>query len=221
MRRRLALPQEVWLDLVREIDAAANDRAAGMTDSMVESILDAITRGLEDGTGPAEFRKEFDAISIAQGWKGGNEEGWRSNLTFRVQTSLAMAAGRWTQIQRLKKTRPWLRYVTAGDPRVRDAHRAWHNVILPVDHPWWKTHFPPNGFNCRCHVQSLNDRDLVRYGLTPSADAPEVIMAERFVKVDGVRKRVMVPEGIDPGFAYNPGAAGLALFGPQGPASDE
>lgn len=212
MRRRLALEPEVWLDLVREIDAAAQDRAAGMTDAMVSSILDAVTRALEEGTTAGDFRTEFDAIAKVQGWKGDNAEGWRSNLTFRVQTSQAMAAGRWQQIQRLKKRRPWLRYVTAGDHRVRDAHREWHDVILHADDPWWSTHFPPNGFNCRCHVQQLNDRDLVRYGLTVSEAAPVVESVTKTVRgKDGVQRQVAVPKGIDPGFAYNVGEVGLGL----------
>ena len=25
------------------------------------------------------------------------------------------------------------------------ADRAWHGTVLPVDHPFWQTHFPPNG----------------------------------------------------------------------------
>lgn len=220
MRRRLALSPGVWLELVREMDAAAQDQAAGMGDAMVESILDAVTRGLEEGTTAGEFRKEFDAIAIAQGWKGDNTEGWRSTLTFRVQTALAMAAGRWQQIQRLKGRRPYLRYVTAGDHRVRDAHAAWHDVILDADDPWWHTHFPPNGFNCRCHVQQLNGRDLVRYGLAVSEAAPDDGTVMKMVRgKDGVKRLVEVPKGIDPGFAFNAGEVGLRLQ--QGPASDE
>lgn len=48
-----------------------------------------------------------------------------------------------------------------------EAHRVWQDV-MPVDDPWWLTQFPP-GWNCRCHVQSLSERDLARYGLEVSA----------------------------------------------------
>lgn len=134
----------------------------------------------------------------------------RSALTFRVMTAQAMAAGRWRQIQRLKARRPWLRYITAGDHRVRDAHKAWHGIILHADDPWWHMHFPPNGFNCRCHVQQLSDPDLERYGLT---ETPEPLPLNNVVKFirdkTGAPVPVEVPAGVDPGFAVNFGAVGI------------
>ncbi|EDQ34288.1 phage putative head morphogenesis protein, SPP1 gp7 family [Hoeflea phototrophica DFL-43] len=206
LRQRLALPDGVWLKLFQEADKAARDRSAGMSEAMVRDILEAVLTALEEGTTVETFRDDFDAIATARGWAGDNTVGWRSALTFRVMTAQAMAAGRWRQIQRLKARRPWLRYITAGDHRVRDAHKAWHGIILSADDPWWQTHFPPNGFNCRCHVQQLSDRDLKRYGLNVTPEAPSRKTVIRFARgVDGVRKPVEVPEGIDPGFAVNLG----------------
>lgn len=206
---RLAMSSGEWAQLIAEVDAAARDRSTGMSDALTRDILEAVQTGLEEGMTAAAFRDEFDALIARHGWKGDNTAGWRSDLTFRVLTSQAQAAGRWRQIQRLKARRPWLRYVTAGDHRVRPAHAAWHNLVLRVDDDWWRTHFPPNGFNCRCHVQQLSDRDLVRYNLTPAAKAPDLNPVIRFIKVDGVATPVEVPAGIDPGFAFNVGEVGL------------
>jgi SPP1 gp7 family putative phage head morphogenesis protein len=212
LTKRLALTPNAFNELAQSLDAAASDRAAGMSDAMVRGILSAIEAALREGTTADTFRATFDELAKAQGWKGDNTEGWRSKLTFRVLTSQAMAAGRWTQIQRLKSTRPYLRYVTAGDHRVRDAHRQWHNVVLHADDPWWSTHFPPNGFNCRCHVQQLSERDLKRYGWEVTPQAPAIETVIKYVRrPDGGQKAVEVPKGIDPGFAHNPGELGLML----------
>lgn len=212
LHQRLALPDGAWLRLLHEVDTAARDRSAGMNDAMVRDILEAVLEALEQGSTVESFRDDFDAISAARGWTGDNTAGWRSALTFRVMTAQATAAGRWRQIQRLKARRSWLRYITAGDHRVRDAHRAWHGIILHADDPWWMTHFPPNGFNCRCHVQQLSDRDLERYGLTATPKAPPLKTVIKFVRdVDGTQKPVEVPAGIDPGFAVNFGQFGLLL----------
>lgn len=212
LRQRLALPDGVWLKLLQEVDIAARDRSAGMSEAMVRDILEAVLKALEQGSTVETFRDEFDTITAARGWAGDNTAGWRSALTFRVMTAQAMAAGRWRQIQRLKARRPWLRYITAGDHRVRDAHKAWHGVILSINDPWWQTHFPPNGFNCRCHVQQLSDRDLERYGLNVTPEAPPLNPVIKFVRgVDGIRKAVDVPLGVDPGFAVNFGEIGLLL----------
>lgn len=52
------------------------------------------------------------------------------------------------------------------DARTRPEHAAWHGVILPVDHPWWKRHYPPNGWKCRCKAMSVGPDDLEAEGWT-------------------------------------------------------
>jgi len=49
-------------------------------------------------------------------------------------------------------TFPYWQYKTIGDDRVRDSHRALHDVILPANHPLWAKVYPPNGWGCRCYV---------------------------------------------------------------------
>jgi SPP1 gp7 family putative phage head morphogenesis protein len=123
-------------------------------------------------------------------------------VIFQTNMRTARAAGKWHQIQRLKTAAPYIRYVARMDEKTRPEHAAWHNTILPADDPWWETHFPPNGWNCRCDVEQLNARDVDRYELSVSEEAPPTDLVHVTVKGKGV---VAVPRGIDAGFAYNPG----------------
>lgn len=77
----------------------------------------------------------------------------------------AQTATQWNQIAEDAEALPYLKYVTAGDERVRHDHRAWNGITLPVNHKFWDTHYPPNGWNCRCMVVQLDDNDRVR--ITP------------------------------------------------------
>lgn len=45
-----------------------------------------------------------------------------------------------------------LQYRTAGDERVREAHRQLDGVTLPPSDKFWERYLPPNGWNCRCNV---------------------------------------------------------------------
>lgn len=45
-----------------------------------------------------------------------------------------------------------LQYRTAGDERVREAHRRLDGVTLPPSDKFWERYLPPNGWNCRCNV---------------------------------------------------------------------
>lgn len=77
-------------------------------------------------------------------------------------------AARWGQFQQNKEAMPNLIYQTAGDSRVRDSHRALDGVKRPVDDDFWKTYYPPNGWNCRCTVNQSGSGEatplnMVRY----------------------------------------------------------
>jgi SPP1 gp7 family putative phage head morphogenesis protein len=67
---------------------------------------------------------------------------------------------RWVEIQRTKAAFPYLKYVTAGDERVREHHQILDGMVGPVDDPIWNEIYPPNGWNCRCSVEELSLHDV-------------------------------------------------------------
>lgn len=65
-----------------------------------------------------------------------------------------------------------LRYEAVKDSRTREEHRKLDGVTKPASDVFWKTYYPPNGWNCRCDV------DRVAYGsITPdeNIELPEVV----------------------------------------------
>ena len=104
----------------------------------------------------------------------------------------------------------------------RADHVALDGLVLPKTHPMWDTHWPPNGWNCKCYVRFITKRKLENYrknGVTDlqSAD-PKTGKFTRskaiFETAPPVRYRwfsrehgldVPVPADIDPGFEWNPG----------------
>jgi SPP1 gp7 family putative phage head morphogenesis protein len=205
LKNKVNVPTSHWTDVWQAMHDTAFMVAGAQTDALLQDFHDAIVKAIGQGTTLAEFRKDFDRIVAAHGWSYNGSRGWRSRVIFQTNLRTAMAAGRWQQIQRLKARRPYLRYVAVLDERTRPMHRQWHNTVLRADDSWWDTHFPPNGWNCRCTVQQLNDRDLVRYGLAVSPQAPDSPLVQKTVKTPQGPMTLMVPEGIDAGFAYNPG----------------
>lgn len=135
----------------------------------------------------------------------------RLRTIYNTNLRMARAAGQWKRIQSRKAVAPYLRYSAIMDTRTRPLHREWHGTILPVDHPWWDTHFPPCGWNCRCTVMQLSERDLARQGWKVT-DTPPSSRLKSWRRSNGAV--VQVPEGIDPGFAYNPGKAHLLGLAP-------
>jgi len=129
----------------------------------------------------------------------------RLRIIYSTNLRMARAAGQWKRIQQLKDVAPYLMYSAIMDDRTRPLHRKWHHTVLPVDHPWWNTHFPPCGWNCRCTTVQLTEDELNRRGLKVSDVPPSDGPNRDWVRGDGVIESV--PPGIDPGFAYNVGKA--------------
>ena len=71
----------------------------------------------------------------------------------------AYAAGQWARILRTAKALPYLLYSLGPN---RDHHVAIAGTILPFDTPFWHTHFPPNGWGCKCRVRQISSRERER-----------------------------------------------------------
>lgn len=185
-----------------------------------------ITQSVGGDMSRRDFMRDAQQLLAAAGWWGEKSvkdeatgdtvtttfDPARLKLIYDTNTRMAYSAGQWERVERNKRSHPYLRYITQGDDRVRPAHRAWSNVTLPVDSPFWQTHMPPNGWRCRCRVVPVSRR-AYDAGTTPGGarmvkQAPAVETREWVDDRTGQIREV--PVGIDPGFGYNPGAARAA-----------
>lgn len=124
----------------------------------------------------------------------------RLQLIFDTNTANAYHGGRWQRLEERRETHPYLMYLTKRDHRVRPEHRAWEGLILPIDHPFWQTHFPPNGFRCRCAVLGVTQAEYDQLRRDGGQFAGGTVKFDNDVDAD--------LEALDPGFAYNPGIPG-------------
>lgn len=93
-------------------------------------------------------------------------------LKTEFETSFASSqmGSQWIEFQEDKEDFPLLQYQTAGDERVRHSHNLLDNIVRPVTDPFWTTHLPPNGYNCRCTVIQLEAGDAE---ITELKNAPD------------------------------------------------
>lgn len=216
-QEKLLIPSSQWSDLVGSIHAKGFTVAGATKLELLHDLYNAVQASINTGRSLTDFRKDFDSIVAKHGWSYNGKRGWRTALIHNTNKRNAYMAGRWEQLQRVKARRPYLIYMTVGDKRVRDEHRKWHMLALHIDDPFWKTHFPPNGWLCRCTVRSASQADLDRLGLKV-ANVSQVDL-EHFDHVDPSSGEVVrkLP-GIDIGWDYNVGQAWLApevVFGQQ------
>ncbi len=216
-------PTFSWQDLWQDEHAQQFTVSRLARLDITESLRDGITASVQGDLSRRDWTKNARTLLEKEGWWGIKEvldpatgkmvttkfNPARLKLIYDTNTRMAYAAGQWQRIARNKATHPYVRYITKRDEKVRHSHRAWDNLTLPVDHPFWKTHFPPNGWRCRCRAVSMSQAEYDK-GLSPNGQAlnkaaPQIKTRDWVNKRTGAVERV--PEGIDPGFAYNPGMA--------------
>lgn len=157
LRQKLDLPTDKWDAIV----GRAHDRAfvvAGAAKADLLADLHAqINLRAQDGAGLNAFRKDFKAIVAKHGWTGwtgeGTKEGeaWRTRVIYQTNMASSYAAGRHAQMSdpEVLKLHPYWRYIhSEGAMHPRPLHLSWHGLTLPHDHPFFQTHFAPNGWNC-------------------------------------------------------------------------
>lgn len=203
LRRKLNLPSESW----RDIQSAAHDRAfvvAGATKAdLLHDLRKAVDQAVKGGS-IGEFRKNFAETVAKHGWTGWTGEGtkageaWRTRVIYQTNLMTSYAAGRRAQLldPDLVKRRPFWRYVHNDSvTHPRPQHKRWGDMKLTLrhDHPFWETHFPPNGWGCKCRV--------VAVAAPGDEDATEP--PEGWTQIDPATG---APVGIDEGWGYAPGA---------------
>lgn len=219
-----------WQEMWQGAHASAFTVSRLAQADVLNDLYQALVRSVEGDLSRKDWMRDAKQLLEKNGWWGTSEvinpatgeivktrfDSRRLELIFDVNTRTAYAAGKWERIQQTKKTFGYLRYITMDDGRVRPLHKSWHGVVLPVDHSFWNTHYPPNGWRCRCRVVAMREKD-VQKALKAQQDSPNVPPALRITTVAPptplkvwINKKgdtVKVPDGIDPGWAYNVGKA--------------
>lgn len=150
---------------------------------------------LRDSQGRVKSFNQFyeDVSGIRQKY---NRNWLHAEYNFAV--SSAQMASHWAEYQQDEEMTN-LQYRTALDDKVRPEHAALEGVTLPMSDPFWDTAFPPNGWNCRCHVIPVLKEDFPLSNSQRAQDAYD----------DMTQGKASI-------FRYNPGKEGV-IFPPHHP----
>lgn len=228
--RKGIVPAFKWLDVWGE-EHTYNFMVSGSTElELTTAFRDSIATALREGQSFENWKQAMRGDLHRLGWLGprvvsdptGREperivdfsSGRRLKTIFWSNMNSARAAGQWERAQRTKKALPYFLYLRTSSRDPREEHLGWVGIILPVDDPFWISHFPPNGWLCKCQVRQISGREAERLlGQTPEpgglryvSEVPDLgpPVAHRNRRTGEI---TMVPVGIDPGWHTNPGLA--------------
>lgn len=131
-----------------------------------------LTLALRDEKGNLREFSDFkeQANSIVDKY---NDTWLRTEYDFAIAAS--QSAARWNDFEKEADIIPNIRYQTVGDDNVRASHQVLDGIIKPLSDPFWTTHYPPNGWGCRCEaVQSLSGSKITDDNNIPHVEIPKI-----------------------------------------------
>ena len=185
LRQKKMLAGKVFIkDLQDSALARATTIARLSSLEMTKDIYQSLETAMREGKGFNQWKKELLGEFERKGWVFGKDNAIsrgidgnlladpktgeyfgtprRLNTIYRVNMQSAYSAARYQRMRDNVDNRPYWQYSAVGDERTRPAHLALSGKIYRYDDPFWTTFYPPNGFNCRCSVIALAERDLQR-----------------------------------------------------------
>lgn len=240
-----------WQDLWQDAHAKAFTVAKVMRMDILQDIRGMVQKALDEGITFQQFKKELEPKLRAKGWWGkkliggdiptgpGGKGGvsplplkggkvvqlgspYRLQTIYRANTQSAYMVGRYKAMVENVDDRPFWQYVAVLDRRTRPAHRILNGKVFRSDDPFWDTHYPPNGWSCRCRVRALSAGNITKRGLKPESAKGHLKTEMVNINNAGDKRPVTVytdpKTGLtmhpDPGWCYNPGKQ---AFGPVTP----
>ncbi|EGV9491521.1 phage head morphogenesis protein [Salmonella enterica] len=225
-----------WYETAADVHARSFTVAKAARVDVLTTIQTEVERAISQGVSLQEFIDTLSPRLKKLGWWGkqvivdsaGNAEEVqlgsprRLALIYNVNTRVAYNVGRYAQLMNSTDTHPFWQYVAVMDSRTRPSHAALNGLVFRYDDPFWKTHYPPNGWNCRCRVRALSQERMNALGLQATqgdkylttkkvqaaVDKATGEMIEMDVTTFADGARVMTP---DAGWSYNPGSAAFGL----------
>lgn len=173
-RDKVNLPTRTWRDLWQGQHTRAFVVAGATSEDLLSDFRATVDAAISGGETLEQFRKRFREITQRHGWQYNGSPGWRSRVIYQTNVRTAYMAGRYRQMTdpAVLERMPWWQYEHNTVLNPREEHKAWDGKVFVHDDPFWRTHFPPNGWGCRCSVRQLSDRQLRKLGKSGPDPSP-------------------------------------------------
>ena len=128
---------------------------------VLQTLHDELNKAMENGTTYKDFKKNLNPLLVQKGYETKDDgTAWRLDTIFRTNMQSAYMGGRFGEMVEVAEEFPFWQYIAVLDNRTRPSHRSLAKKVVKNTDKLWHTHFPPNGYNCRCRVRALSAEDV-------------------------------------------------------------
>lgn len=147
--------------------------AAGVESEAAIEAVQKIIQGLPAGGDWRQARRDVARILVgAAGDLDAPRAARRASHIISTQALQAYASGRYAEQIELAGVQPFWQYQTSEDALVRPAHAKLNGLILPAGDDFWRSHYPPWEWGCRCMVIALTPEQAAANGAVDGRKIP-------------------------------------------------
>lgn len=166
--------------------------AGNLTNNAISSIQNRAINAIEAGQSYKDFTAALSPEVL-------------SNITspevvYQNAINNAYGRARFETQNDIRGVKPFLKYVTFGDEKVRPNHAILNGRVALASDDFWLVNYPPNGHRCRCVARALSEGDVRRQGLQPRTMAQIEQDAAREQTSQGIPAGDQVRPLADPGW---------------------
>jgi len=225
--------EEIW----QENHAKAFTVAKSTNMNILTDIQTGLNDALKEGKTFEQFKKDLVPDLTKKGWLPKIDDtidpdddkdvkkatARRLDTIYHTNMNTAYSAGTYKSLVESSAIMPYWKYVAIKDGRTRTSHLALDGLIFHQKHPFWGTHFPPNGWGCRCDVVAVTNREALQSDKRVELSEGETVwedvvistntgeLKERAVfKYKDPNKNIDISVATDPSWSYNVGEVSFA-----------
>ncbi len=146
--------------------------------------LKALTLALKDGDRVLPFAEwNRKAMSIMQEY-----EGRFKRIEYNTAVGQSQMASHAVRFD--KNPKALIKYLGGNSERSCPICQAYYGIILPWDHPFWRTAAPKNHFGCECGMMEVNDGSI-----TPESEIPGFEQIPAIFRTNLAERGMVFPPG--------------------------
>jgi uncharacterized protein with gpF-like domain len=178
-----------YKDVWNEEHAAAFTVAKAMQVDVLSDLHNAVIQAVEKGQSFDTLKKNIKPLLQQKGWASrevtddltgrtvtthlGSDR--RLKTIYNVNMRSAYQKGQYDRTME-SDLHPYLMYRIGPSVKHRQEHASWDGLVLQKNDPFWDSHFPPNGWGCKCYTRAVTESQRKKYEaegipLPPRADS--------------------------------------------------
>lgn len=163
-QKRMVMTDAEALKLGADASYQAFWIGGGLQVEAVGKVFDELEQALAAGESFEDFKKRVPGIFSSDA---------HAQTVFRNATQQSYASGRFWQMAdpEVVAARPYWMHDSVLDSGTTHQCRTLHGKVFPIEHPHWRTHYPPGHHQCRRGIRNLTKRAAEKRGI--ETETPE------------------------------------------------